>query len=100
MLTNSNYLASRSNVIPTNQLMKAIASAANEHRNSPCTVKTSDQRVKARNTSIAMVDCFIVESPYLMNECLLLLMIIVDYLIIASYIFYILKHLYLSYIPS
>ena len=96
MLTNSNYLASRSNVIPTNQLTKAIAKAANEHRNSPCTVKTSDHKVKARNTSIAIVDCFIVESPYLMISTTVR---ILDYYpIIASHIFYILKHLYLSYI--
>ena len=49
--------------MPTSQLMKAIANAANEHKNSPCTVKTKDQIVKARKTSIAIVECFIC-SPF------------------------------------
>lgn len=68
MLTNGNYLDSRSSVIPTNQLTKAITSAPNEQRNSPCIVNTKDHKVKARNTSIAIVDCFIVESPVRNDE--------------------------------
>jgi hypothetical protein len=52
---------------------------------------TSDERMSA-------VESFMSNLQEGMNECLLLLMIIVDYPIIASHIFYILKHLYLSYI--